>query len=515
MRAYVDRPRSLGELLRNSRDRNADQPALCTPSSTLTYGELYRDAMRFSSGLLSEVYMVPGDRIALLLPNQAEWVIAFFGAMLAGVVVVPLDARLTPRECQQLLADSRAAAVVTTHDLWKQLRAPDLPAVRAVIAVDSDEGIDAAFSLRQPSRVAHGFNGPSPRPATEDDVAAIFYTSGSTGSSKGAVLTHSNIIHAALSARLCVDLDAASRNLIVAPLSHVAPCNAQLVATISAGGRADLLSSFNVEGTLDWIARRHVTHFFGVPAMYELLLAHPGFGESRLPALRSCAYGGAPCSPDLGRRLRSALPQVRLGHGFGLTETSSVASFLPDELVDDKPTSVGIPCPVNDVRIVDDSGGDVPRGQPGELLIAGPTVFSGYEAGQDGTTLLDGWLRTGDVARMDSDGCIYIVDRMKDMIIRGGENIYCIEVENVLQSHPAVAEAALVGVPDRVMGEEGKAVVVPENGASVSPHEIRQFCGYALARFKVPKYVEVRYEALPRGRTGKVVKEALRHSAAS
>jgi long-chain acyl-CoA synthetase len=453
--------------------------AICSPDACLTYAELEILASQFASDLQSRLRMGRGERMAMLLGNEVGWTVAFLGAALADVVAVPIDPRLYAEERQRILEHSGA-----------------------IVAVD-DDGAERIVPSGASTREGE---------VHEDDVAAIFYTSGSTGRAKGVMLTHSNVIHGAMNAQRCVALDHDSRNLIVAPLTHVVGSIAQLVATLGVGGRVDVLPSFDSLTTLRWIEEHQITVFVGVPTMYRRLLDDPAFPDIDLSTLRHCAYGGSPCPTDLVAALRRALPHVRLGNGFGLTETSSVATFLSEEFADEKPASVGLPCPVIDTRIVDSELCDVAPGHIGELLVAGPTVFAGYwnDPEETNRALSDGWLHTGDLARMDEEGFLYIVDRAKDMIIRGGDNIYCIEVEDVLQAHPAVAEAALIGMPDAVLGEQGKAVVVLRAGHRTTPEELQHFCRQHLARYKVPKQVEMLDRPLPRNHAGKVAKHQLR-----
>ncbi|MBI4830762.1 MAG: AMP-binding protein, partial [Candidatus Lindowbacteria bacterium] len=249
----------------------------------------------------------------------------------------------------------------------------------------------------------------------------------------------------------------------------------------------------------------------GVPTIYWLLLAQMNLKDYDSSSLKSIIYGGAPASPELIRRLREAFPSARLGNGYGLTECSSLATFLPDEYAIEKSDSVGPPVPTVEIKIVSDEGAELAPGKIGEVLLKGPNVVNGYwqdsEAAHEAFTR--GWLRTGDLGRIDDDGFLYVVDRKKDIIIRGGENIYSVEIENVLESHPGVFEAAVIGEPDKVFGEQVKAYVVQNPGVSLSVDEILDFCDENLADFKIPKYVEF-VKALPRNAAGKVDKRALR-----
>ena len=504
---------SLGELLRESVRRDPSRLAIRTPEANLSYGELELRAGALASHLTAELGMARGARLGIVLTNRAEWTVAFFAAALAGVVPVPIDPRLGERERRDILADAEASAIVTTDALWEPLEDTRLPTLQAAVLVGDHRAGSACYDFSELTEPRDRKSTSGQAPVTADDVAAIFYTSGSTGRPKGVVLTHGNIICAAQNVQACLELSSSSIHLVVAPFSHVIGCNAQLVATILAGGRLDILPQFDAPAVLTWIAEQGVTVFVGVPAMYRLILDCLEEQRYDLSTLRYCAYGGSPCPTELIRTLRKTLPNARLINGYGLTETSSLATFLPDDLADHKPASLGRPCPGNTVRIVDATGGQsVSTGTVGEVLIRGPSVFAGYWSAQDQTeeVLRDGWLHTGDVGRIDEDGCLYVVDRIKDMIIRGGENVYCVEVEQVLQAHPSVAEAALVGVPDPVMGEEGKAFVVLKPGTEVDEHELRLLCRERLAHFKVPKYVVVRDEPLPRNATGKVMKMSLR-----
>jgi long-chain acyl-CoA synthetase len=512
--AYADRRHSLGEILSEAARNTPDRLALVTPEVRLTYRELDEAAAAFAVALERDLGLHPGDRVALLLGNQAEWVIAFFGIAMARMIAVALNVRFTAHELGYMFEDSGAAAVVATPALWQGLASSSYLDLREVVLTDKGDAgagrqervFSALIEHRRGQRPSHENDG------DEDDVAAIFYTSGTTGRPKGAMTTHSNFVHNAISCERCADVKKGSSSLIVVPLFHVTGCNSQLVTTLYMEGTAYLLPAFDAQTVLRWLSDEKIETFTAVPAIYFLLGVQPNFAEFDLSHLRMATYGGAPSPPELIRQLKLAMPNTRLGNGFGLTETSSLTTFLPHEFTETKAASVGFPCPVDELRIVDADGQDVAPGEAGELLVKGPNIVKGYwnKPEQTAETFAHGWLHTGDIARIDEDGCIYIVDRAKDMIIRGGENVYSVEVENVLHEHPAVLEAALVGVPDAIMGEEGKAFIVLKPGATATEEEIIAFTRERLARYKVPKYVEFRGEPLPRNPGGKVIKPALR-----
>jgi acyl-CoA synthetase (AMP-forming)/AMP-acid ligase II len=282
------------------------------------------------------------------------------------------------------------------------------------------------------------------------------------------------------------------------------------------GSTSVIQRHFVADETLSLIKTARITTLVGVPTIYWLLLAQMNLKDYNLNPLKNIIYGGAPASPELVRRLREAFPKARLGNGYGLTESSALATFLPDEYAMEKPDSVGPPVPPVQVRIVNEKQADLQAGKIGEVLLKGPNVVDGYWQDPSSTreTFKDGWLHTGDVGRLDEDGFLYIVDRKKDMIIRGGENIYCVEIEHALESHPAIFEAAVVGEPDKVFGEQVMAYIVLNPGHAVTDDEILDFCEEHLADFKVPKYINF-VASLPRNPAGQIDKRALRRSAGS
>jgi acyl-CoA synthetase (AMP-forming)/AMP-acid ligase II len=299
--------------------------------------------------------------------------------------------------------------------------------------------------------------------------------------------------------------------LISVPLFHVTGCNSQLLVVTALAGTAVVMPTFEVGAFLRAIAEEHITLAISVPAIYWLALQQPGFADVDTSSVQAVVYGGAPIAPDLVHRIQSAFPTARVGNGFGLTETSSVATFLPHEYAAEHADSVGFPAPVVDLALHEPD----PHTGVGELLVRGPNVVGGYwgKPEQSAQTFVDGWLHSGDLARIDEAGLVYVVDRKKDMINRGGENVYCVEVENALAAHPAVGEVAVVGVPDPMMGEKVGAVVVPRPGRALVPGELVAFARERLADFKVPQYVAVRSEPLPRNPGGKVLKPPLREGA--
>jgi acyl-CoA synthetase (AMP-forming)/AMP-acid ligase II len=437
-----------------------------------TYRELW-DAARRVAGGLRAAGVGPGDRVAVSLPNGLAWVRVFWGVQLAGAVVVPLNTRLAPVEAAFIVTDCGADVVVDSVDL------PD------------GEPVDPA----------------DPAPG---DVAALFYTSGTTGRPKGAMLTQECLVSSAENVQRCRELDPGQSNvsLISVPLFHVTGCCSQMVTQVLMAGTTVLMPKFSPAAFLAAVAQHRVTLLTSVPTIYELVLRHPDLATTDVSSVRALSYGGAPMAPELVHRLRQAFPGARLGNGFGMSETSALATFLPDAWADEHADSVGFPAPVVDVR--------VDRPDPdtgvGELLVRGQNVAVGYwgDPARTAETFREGWLRSGDLATIDEAGLVRIVDRAKDMINRGGENVYSVEVENALAEHPDVLEVAVVGVPDDVMGEKVGAVLLVRPGATLPVADLAAFARERLADYKVPQFVRVLDGPLPRNAGGKVLKGPLR-----
>ena len=474
VRRYTGLPQNLLQMLRTAVDARPDAEALVElGGERVTYRQLWDRAARVAGGLRA-AGVQPGDRVANRLGNGNDWVFAFWGTLLAGAVVVPVNTRFAEPEVRYVVEDSGAAYVVEPG---------------------------AALPDGEPLEVTD---------QGHTDLAGIFYTSGTTGFPKGAMTTHENFLSNVETCLRCLRLgrDEPLSTLISVPLFHVTGCNSQLLVAAAVAGTSVIMPVFEVQAFLRAIADERIDVLTTVPAIYWLALQQPNFAEIDTSSVRAVSYGGAPIAPDLVHRIQQAFPTARVGNGFGLTETSSVSTYLPDEYAAEHADSVGFPAPVVDVDLADaDPGTGV-----GELLIRGPNVVAGYWRKPDQTaeTFVDGWLHSGDLARIDDEGLVYVVDRKKDMINRGGENVYCVEVENALAAHPAVGEVAVVGVPDPMMGEKVGAVVVPLPGGGLDPQELLVFAKERLADFKVPQYVAIRSEPLPRNPGGKVLKPPLR-----
>jgi long-chain acyl-CoA synthetase len=474
---YRDRPESLVHMLRLSVERDAGATALVEVGGpSATYGELWDRAARVAGGL-GAAGVGRGDRVAIRLHNGIDWVLAFFAIEMLGAAAVPVNTRFTEQEAAYVVEDSGASYV------FEQGRA--LP--------DGEEAVVEDLS--------------------PEDLAAIFYTSGTTGFPKGAMTSHANFTTNSENAFRCLFTDRSEgpgiSTLVSVPLFHVTGCNSQLIPMLEVGGRVEILSGpLDFEGFFTAVGSHGVNQLVSVPAIYHAVINNPAFAQLDVSGVRWVSYGGAPIAESLVERIKAAFPNARVGNGFGLTETSSLTSFLPDEEAAEHADSVGFAMPVVDLALHDP---DAESGV-GELLVRGPNVVQGYWNKPEATaeTFVDGWLHTGDVARIDDDGLLYIVDRKKDMINRGGENVYSIEVENVLAGAPGVGEAAVVAVPDEMMGEKVGAVIVPAAGGEVDVGAVIEHCRVHLADFKVPQYVAVREDALPRNPGGKLLKARLR-----
>jgi long-chain acyl-CoA synthetase len=480
IRRYTGLPRTVVALFRDTVERFGDRTAVVELGGpSVTYAQLWDRARRVAGGL-RDAGVGPGDRVAVRLGNGLDWLLSFWGTHLAGGVVVPLNTRLGEAETGFVLGDCGAAFVVHPGEPLPDGEPGELP--------------DAA----------HG------------DVAALFYTSGTTGRPKGAMVTHENFLTTIESVIRCRELsrDPGERHatLVSVPLFHVTGCCSQMMTQVALGGTSVVMPRFTPAAFLAAIPAHRITLLTSVPTIYELVLRHPDLATTDVSSVRVLSYGGAPIAPDLVHRLLVAFPNARLGNGFGLSETTAIATFLPHEYAADQADAVGFPTPVDDVRIDRPD----PVTGAGELVVRGPNVVAGYwgDPARTAETFVDGWLHTGDVATI-TDGIVRIVDRAKDMINRGGENVYSVEVENALAAHPDVIEVAVVGVADPVMGEKVGAVVLARPGVTAAElvPSLIAFARGQLADFKVPQFVRVLDGPLPRNAGGKVRKPALRGTA--
>ncbi|MFD8099721.1 class I adenylate-forming enzyme family protein [Nocardia fluminea] len=473
---YADLPDSLVDMLRHTVRTWPEQEAVVeVGGERLSYRQLWDRAAAVSGGLRDKG-IEPGDRIAILLNAGTEWVVGFLGIVLAGAVAVPVNTRFADPEIDYVLADSAVAFSLRPNE-----------------------------ALPQGEPYVHEGSAPT-------DLAAIFYTSGTTGRPKGAMTTHRNLLSTVENVRRLAHIDPDEgptlRNLVSVPLFHVTACNSQLIPQLAIGGSTIILPRFKIQDFLRAIVDERITSLTNTPAIYYLAFRQPGFADFDLSAVNRVAYGGAPVAPALVAEIARHFPNARLANGFGLTETSSIATYLPHEWATGHAESVGFAAPIIDLAI----DAPDPVSGVGELLVRGATVVAGYWNNPAATaaTFVDGWLRTGDLARIDERGLVSIADRAKDMINRGGENVYCVEVENALAGAPGIGESAVVGVPDDMMGEKVGAVVVPVAGTEFDEAAVLGYLRDRLADFKVPQYFSVRAEPLPRNPGGKVVKTALR-----
>jgi long-chain acyl-CoA synthetase len=473
-----------------------NHPAVRLEKEDLSYAELDQASARVA-GLLRSSGFQPGDRVGVMLPNVPAFAVVYYGVLRAGGVVVPMNPLLKEREVEYYVQDSAARFLFA----WHEVPGATTDAARAAGAT-----LIAVAPGQFEQRLATFAGDPDIVSRAADDTAVILYTSGTTGHPKGAELTHFNLSrNAQVMATALLGLGPADVILGCLPFFHAFGQTCCLNAAIQAGSTLSLMSRFTPSGALDIIASEGVTVFEGVPTMYAALLEQQARHARRAESLRVCISGGAPLPVETLRRFDEAFGCAIL-EGYGLSETSPVASFNHPGS-QRKAGSIGTPIAGVEFRLIDDEGLDVPPGEPGEIAIRGHNVMKGYwhKSDETATAFVDGWFRTGDVARVDDDGYYYIVDRKKDLIIRGGFNVYPREVEEVLYEHPAVLEAAVIGLPHESLGEEIGAAVALRDGHSASPEELQQFVKARLAAYKYPRKVWL-VDRLPQGPTGKIMR---------
>lgn len=498
---------TLNELWQQAAARHAGSVAAIDGEAQVSYADLDRMIGGFAGALRERLGVNPGDRVGLVMPNCIHSIACYLGAVRAGAVALPVNVRLKAQEMAFILRDAGVRTLVVDRRVWPTL----WEAVGELEGIEHLVGIDVHQPTVTPLEDLYAHAPlPEAHSASPEDVAAIVYTSGTTGLPKGAMITHGNILFNVQSTIAGHGFRPADRHMLVVPLFHVTGLNTIMPTAFHQGASVVISADASPSVVMNLVARWRATTFFGVPTSMILLAQTPGITSLDWSSLRLVAYSGAPMPVRAIEKLRDLFPGVALHNFFGLTETTSVTTVLPDEQALVRPDSVGLAAPGLELRIVDDQDHPLPPGEVGELLVKGPSVVKGYYNRPEATAeaIRDGWFHTGDNAFIDPEGYLFLQGRKKEMIIVAGENVYPVEVENVLTRHPAVAEAAVIGAPHPVLGEVVKAVVVLAAGVEADALEIKRHCARDLASYKTPQIVEF-VEALPRNPSGKVVKRSL------
>ena len=478
--------------------------------------------------LVHDLGVEQGDRVAIAMRNYPEWIAAFVAITSVGATVVPLNAWWVTDEVIYALDDSGAKVVLADEERLGRINQAEPGAITAEVVVVRTTEQAAGGTTRLEDLLRDGATMPEVEIDPDDDMT-ILYTSGTTGHPKGAVSTHRAVLSSlmAFAARAAVGSvrepepgepsdgePAQTAFMLCVPLFHVTGLVPVMLGSFIGGSKLVMTHRWDPDRALELIEQERVTNFVGVPTMSWDLLEAPTFAERDTSSLRSVGGGGAPMPPELVKRIDDNFSNGRPGLGYGMTETNA---YGPQNAGDDfiaNPTSTGRPVPIMDLRVTDPLGDELPQGETGEIWFRGPMLIRGYWNRPEATadTIVDGWLRSGDIGRIDDEGFVYVSDRAKDMVLRGGENIYCAQVEAAIYEHPAVYEAAVYGIPDERLGEQLACHVMVKPGSELEVGELQQFLGERLAKFEVPTMVSIVTEQLPRNASGKILKRDLRDS---
>jgi len=514
---------------------HADKDYLVYEDERYTYAEIHAQVRKLAAYLVANG-VTPGSRVAIAMRNYPEWVVGYWAGVSVGAAVVGMNAWWTPPEMEYALNDSEPRVLIADDERLERLL--QMPSQRPmhIIAVRTDRAIPGEGATWA-SVMASADPGSLPAVSIDpDDDATIFYTSGTTGFPKGAQLTNRGSVHNILNIAAMTTAVVMSEQKAIAagdvpppppappalpasfmaptPLFHVTACNCILHPATLTGGKVVLMYKWDPGRALELIEREKVTNFSGVPTMSREMLMHPDWSKRDTSSLAGLGGGGAALQPDLVHKIAGALKHGQPSTGYGMTETHGIITANSSRWFVAKPESCGPAVPTLETKLVDEEGRDLPAGPNtvGVLCVRGSVTIKGYLNRPEATadTIKDGWLNTGDIARIDEDGFIYIVDRAKDMVIRGGENVYCSEVETAIYHHDAIAEACVFGIPEERLGEEVAAVLVLRPGASLTEDELRQFLAASLAKHKIPTKIWFRNEPIPRNANGKFLKRELK-----
>ncbi|HEY8153763.1 MAG TPA: class I adenylate-forming enzyme family protein [Myxococcota bacterium] len=521
LKVFRRTPPSLRELFATARARG-EAVFLVYEDERWSFADTMVRVDALGAALVSRYGIQPGDRVAIAMRNYPEWVVAFAAITSIGAVSVSLNAWWTSEELDYALRDSGSRVVIADAERLARIAPLPLAKQLGMIGVRAGDALPAGAE-RWEDVVVLGAPLPEATVLPEMD-ATILYTSGTTGHPKGAVSTHRAVLSAllAFACRAAIngvlgegapkDHPWPTSFVLVVPLFHVTGCVPVMLSCFAAGCKLVMMYKWDSARALELIEREHVTNFVGVPTQSWDLIECPDFKRRDTSSLVNVGGGGAPAPPELVRRVDRSFRVARPNIGYGMTETNA---YGPGNSGDDylrKPTSCGRVVPIVELRVTDPEGRVLGPGEVGEIWFRGPNLIRGYWGKPEATaeTIVDGWLRSGDIGRIDDEGFVYVQDRAKDMVLRAGENVYCAEVEAAIYEHPAVYEAAVFGVPHERLGEEVAVAIVLKPGASLEPEALRAFLGKHLAPFKIPTRFELRAEALPRNPAGKILKRSLR-----
>ena len=507
----------------------AERDYLVFGDERMTYGEAHRQVAAIASWMWSRGVR-PGDRIAIAMRNYPEWMLLYWAGACIGVAVVGMNAWWTTSEMAFGLKDSGPKILFADGERIVRLNEqPGMLGETLLVATRTKDLPPGAIAWAE----VIAREGALPDVAVDpDDDVCIFYTSGTTGFPKGAQLTHRSCINNLMNMMFSGQVHTLATQratgvvpdpsvtppipstLVTTPLFHVTANNCGAYATTAGGGKMVLMYKWDAGEALRLVERERCTSAGGVPVMAREMITHPDFHKYDTSSLLSVGGGGAQLQPDLVDKIDKTIATARPNTGYGMTETSGIITSISGDFFVDKPASCGRAMPTFETRVVDDEGQDLPPGQPGELWVRGASVIKGYINREEATasSITDGWLHTGDVAYLDEEGFIFLVDRKKDMVLRGGENIYCAEVEAVIHQDPRIAECCVFGVPDDRLGEEVGAAILPAPGASVTPDDIREALAALIARHKIPRYIWMLDAPIPRNANGKFLKRELRET---
>ena len=498
--AYANRPQTIYEMFSKTVQTYPNREAVKFGEISLTYSELHQRLDESASFLKNEFNVGKGDRVAVFLKNDDSFPIAFLAISKLGAISVVLNTRLTKPELAYQLELTQPVAAVVDDETW-------------------DKGLDGLMKFKWESsslRRIWGKGGTCPPAAgSEDDVHTILFTSGTTGKPKGVRIVHRNFIHSAIRLEQYMEMLGVTRpgevckTLVVAPLFHVMALQEQFLPSMRMGNTVVMLSALNIQAFLELVEKERIDFLVGSPAIYRILLGSEDLKKYDLSSIKIAGFGAAPMSPDLMAEMKKAFVNAKFFNGFGLTEASISLAALDLECKE-RPTSIGHPSLGCEARIVDEQMKEAPRGVVGEIAVKGPNVADGYYHNPEETEKVfrEGWFLTGDLGKFDEEGFFYVVSRKKDMINRGGENVYPVEVENIIYLHPKVLEVAVYGVPDKVMGEKVAAALVAVPGTTPTIEEIKEFCSDKLAKYKIPEHINF-VASLPKNAGGKVIKAQL------